>query len=253
MSMKILFAPLALCCILVTQAFAATTVAVLAEEEVAQSAYAARKVREALTSQGYGVTRERTGYDHLISLALHPQRLQAEAFEIIPEHKVTTVYGGDHRGLIYGALALAEALRNGTAIQEIKPAKDQPHLEFRGIKFNLPWETYRPSSALDQHYETARDPKYWEAFLDMMVENRFNVISLWNTHPYSFMMKPKNFPEASPWSKKEQAEWEKLYRSILGMAKERALDTYIVHWSIFVSESFAKSHGVAQTNFYPHY
>ncbi len=253
MSMKILFAPLALCCILVTQAFAATTVAVLAEEEVAQSAYAARKVREALTSQGYEVTRDRTGYDHLISLALHPQRLQAEAFEIIPEHKVITVYGGDHRGLIYGALALAEALRNGTAIQEIKPAKDQPHLEFRGIKFNLPWETYRPSSALNQHYETARDPKYWEAFLDMMVENRFNVISLWNMHPYTFMVLPKNFPEASPWSKKELQQWQQLYREIFRMAKERALDTYIVHWSIFVSKDFAEAHGVAKENFYPHY
>ena len=37
------------------------------------------------------------------------------------------------------------------------------------------------------------------------------------------------------------------------MAKERALDTYIVHWSIFVSREFAKAHDVAQVNFYPHY
>ena len=37
------------------------------------------------------------------------------------------------------------------------------------------------------------------------------------------------------------------------MAKERGLDTYIVFWSIFVSEEFAKAHGVAKQNFYPHY
>src|SRR5690606_16086561 len=217
------------------------------------AAYAARKLGETLTAEGYSLTQSRSAYDHLISLGVHAQALEAEAFSIRPEGKVISVYGGDDRGLIYGALDLAEKLRQGARLENIQADEQKPQLAFRGIKYNVPWETYRPSSALDQHYKTARDPKYWEAFLDMMVENRFNVISLWNTHPYSFMMKPKNFPEASPWSAKEQAEWEKLYRSILRMAKERALDTYIVHWSIFVSESFAKSHDVAKANFYPHY
>lgn len=217
------------------------------------AAYAARKLGEALKAEGYKLSQSRNNYDHLISLGVHAQALQPEAFSIRPEGRVISIYGGDDRGLIYGALALAEKLRHGARLETIQADEQKPQLAFRGIKYNVPWETYRPSSALDQHYKTARDPKYWEAFLDMMVENRFNVISLWNTHPYSFMMKPKNFPEASPWSAKERAEWEKLYRSILRMAKERALDTYIVHWSIFVSESFAKSHDVAKANFYPHY
>jgi hypothetical protein len=37
------------------------------------------------------------------------------------------------------------------------------------------------------------------------------------------------------------------------MAKERGLDTYVVFWSIFVSEEFAKANQVAKENFYPHY
>jgi hypothetical protein len=75
-----------------------------------------------------------------------------------------------------------ESLRNGISLADIGLSEERPNLEFRGIKYNLPWETYRPSSALDQHIPTARDLKYWEAFLDMMVENRFNVVSLWNMH-----------------------------------------------------------------------
>src|SRR5690606_36442518 len=71
--------------------------------------------------------------------------------------------------------------------------------------------------------------------------------------PYTFMVQPKNFPEASPWSKREFERWQHLYREIFRMSKERALDTYIVHWSIFVSEEFSKAHGVAKENFYPHY
>jgi len=166
---------------------------------------------------------------------------------------VVTVLGGDHRGMIYGALALAEMVRTGTRLANVEATQQKPSLEFRAIKYNLPWETYRPSSALDQHLPTARDLKYWEAFLDMMVENRFNAISLWNLHPFTFMVQPKNFPEASPWSRTEFAQWQHLYREILRMAKERGLDTYVVFWSIFVSREFAEAHGVARENFYPHY
>src|SRR5690606_15406145 len=92
-----------------------------------------------------------------------------------------------------------------------------------------------------------------EAFLDMMVHNRFNVVSLWNMHPYTFMVQPENFPKASPWSDEEFAEWQHLYREIFRMAKERGLDTYIVHWSIFVSKEFAENYDAAKVNYYPHY
>ena len=218
-----------------------------------QASYAARQLREALVETGHTVQAEQAGADHLVRLAVRPERLGAEAFALQPEGRTVSVAGGDDRGLIYGALALAESLRNGTSLADVAATEEEPALAFRGIKFNLPWETYRPSSALTQHTETARDPAYWEAFLDMMVENRFNVISLWNLHPYTFMMRPANFPEASPWSDAEQAEWEALYREIFRLAKERALDTYIVHWSIFVSEAFAEAHGVAEQNVYPHY
>ncbi|MFO7934779.1 MAG: glycoside hydrolase family 20 zincin-like fold domain-containing protein [Bacteroidales bacterium] len=251
--MKYLFASLMITCCLITGTIRAQDVTIVYDQEMPQAAYAARKLGEALTEQGYKLITERKDYDYLVSLAVHPNRLGKEAFSIIPEGKFITVMGGDHRGMIYGALELAGTLRNGTSLKEVETVKQSPHLEFRGIKFNLPWETYRPSSALDQHYETARDLDFWEGFLDMMVENRFNVVSLWNMHPYTFMVQPKNFPEASPWSEEELARWQHLYREIFRMAKERALDTYIVHWNIFVSRAFAEAHDVAKMNFYPHY
>ena len=250
--MKKLFLSLVTISLLNVDASFAQKVSLLYDDS-APAKYAARKLGDALEESGYKLRSERAGYDYLISIGLHPTRLSAEAFSIIPEGKVITVYGGDNRGMIYGSLALAEALRNGTKLEDIQPSEGKPNLEFRGIKYNLPWETYRPSSALDQHIETAKDLKYWEAFLDMMVENRFNVVSLWNMHPYTFMLRPNNFPEASPWSDEEFGEWQHLYREIFRMAKERALDTYIVHWSIFVSKEFAQAHGVAERNFYPHY
>jgi len=65
------------------------------------------------------------------------------------------------------------------AMQVSIPATEQiTCLRERGVVHN------RPSSALDQHYDTARDQKYWGAFLDMMVEDRFNTITLWNLDPF---------------------------------------------------------------------
>src|SRR4030042_4987797 len=143
-------------CCLSTGALWAKAVTIVHEKGVPQASYAARKLSEALAEQGYKGTSKRTGYDYLISLAVHPGRLGAEAFSIIPEGKVITIYGGDYRGMIYGALALAEMLRNGTGLEEVKAVEEKPNLKFRGIKYNLPWDTHRPSSALDQHYKTAR-------------------------------------------------------------------------------------------------
>jgi hypothetical protein len=241
-----------LCCLAAGVA-RAQGVTILHDPALPQAAYAARRLGDTLSRTGYTVRSERSGCDHLISLAVQPGRLGPEAFSISPEGKLIAVLGGDNRGMIYGAFALAEAVRNGTPLANVKATEQKPNLEFRAIKHNLPWETYRPSSALDQHIPTARDLKYWEAFLDMMVENRFNAISLWNLHPFTFMVQPKSFPEASPWSGREFGEWQHLYREIFRMAKERGLDTYIVFWSIFVSRELAEAHGVAKQNFYPHY
>ena len=215
--------------------------------------YAAAKLSETLKRNGFETSPDYDSNNYLIRLQIDKNSLGKEAFSIKAENKSVTISGGDDRGLIYGALALSENIKNGVSLSGIKEIQESPALEFRGIKYNVPWETYRPSSALDQHMETAKDLKYWEAFLDMMVENRFNVISLWNMNPYTFMIQPENFPLASPWTDEEFAEWQHLYREIFRMAKERALDTYIVHWNIFVSKAFSDNYNVAKVNFYPHY
>src|SRR5690625_404524 len=219
-----------------------------------QAVYAAGKLGDTLQEIGYTILNERSGYDWLINIGINSHRLKPEAYTIIPEQgRFITIYGGDERGMIYGSLALSEELRSGSRLEEIGTLTESPNLDIRAFKFNLPWESYRPSSELDQHFETVRDVEFWEAFLDMMAENRFNTISLWNIHPFTYMIMPKNFPEASPFSEEELAEWQQLYRNIFRMAKVRGIDTYIVQWSIFVSKEFADTHGVAQENYYPFY
>jgi hypothetical protein len=169
----------------------------------------------------------------------------AEGFRRVISGKGFRITGGDERGAMYGVLDVAEQIRMGTPWKEIEERTVKPRLGFRAIKFNLPWSAYRTSPALEQHQETCKDLKYWEAFLDMMAENRFNVLSLWSMHPYTYMIRPKNFPEACSFNDAELAEWKKLWSGIFAMAKERGIETYLLNWNIFVSPEFSRAHHVA--------
>jgi hypothetical protein len=169
----------------------------------------------------------------------------AEGFRRVSSRQGLKITASNERGAMYGVLDVAEQIRLGTPWKKIKEHTVKAQLEFRAIKFNLPWSAYRTSPALEQHQETCKDLKFWEAYLDMMVENRFNVLSLWSLHPYTYMIRPKNFPEACPFNDAELAEWKHLWSRIFAMAKERGIETYLLNWNIFVSPEFARAHDVA--------
>ena len=144
---------------------------------------------------------------------------------------------------MYGILELVEQLEQGQSPDAILEKTVHAHFPFRAIKFNLPWYSYRDGENLAIHMETCRDLDFWQSFLDMMVENKFNTLSLWNMHPYIYMVRPKSFPEASPFSEAEMAEWQTFWKSLFNMAKQRGINTYVVNWNIFLSEEFAKHYG----------
>lgn len=211
-----------------------------------QQAYAVATLQKVLADKGYTFQSASTSYT--IRLQINAKRLGAEAFSILPAGRTITITGGDNRGLLYGCLSLAEEVSNGLALQQCQPKSEKPFLPLRAIKFDLPWDTYRHSYALSQHQSTCADTAYWKAFLDMMAANRLNSLTLWNLHTYTYLIKPKNFPEASPWTDEEMHNWETLFHTIFRMAKERAIDTYIVPFNIFVTPEFAKAHHVALDN-----
>jgi hypothetical protein len=172
-------------------------------------------------------------------------QIGAEGFTRTSDGECVRIIGADERGAMYGILDVAESVRTGTPWGKIEERTVKPRLGFRAIKFNLPWSAYRTSPALEQHQETCRDLRYWEAFFDMMAENRFNVLSLWSMHPYTYMIRPKNFPESCSFNDAELAEWKKLWSGIFAMAKERGIETYLLNWNIFVSPEFSRAHNVA--------
>lgn len=239
------------CCLLVGYMYLnhscfSQTVTISCNKTSPQQAYAATILERSLLKKGYAV--KETSADYEIELTISAKQRGSEAFSLLSAGKKITISGTDERGLIYGSLALAEDVRNGIALKDCKARSEKPYLPLRAIKFDLPWDTYRHSYALSQHDETCRDTSYWKAFLDMMAENRINSLSLWNLHTYTYLIRPKNFPEASPWTDKEMKEWQILFHTVFRLAKERAIDTYIIPFNIFVTPEFARAHHVAMDN-----
>lgn len=170
--------------------------------------------------------------------------IQKEGFRIhrVKKNKIIVI-ATDETGSAYGMQDLVEQLRDEPKLSAIKEKTVNPAFGFRAIKFNLPWSPYRPGQATDLHWETCRDLRFWESFLNMMVENRFNVISLWNTHPFPYMIRAQNYPRATHLNDEELAEWQGFWKELFRMAKDRGLETYLVNWNIVVSREFAEAYG----------
>jgi Glycosyl hydrolase family 20, domain 2 len=216
------------------------TAQIVVEKTTPQSTYASKILRGCLAAN--------KAYNSVKIVLKTDKNLPKEAYNLTISKKDITIAGGDERGLIYGTLSLVEDIKNGILPTALKPKSEKAELPFRAIKYDLPWDTYRHSPALDLHYETCRDLKYWEKFLDMMVENRINALTLWNLHPYNYMIKSKNYPEACSFTDAEMKEWQDLFHGIFKMAEERGIDTYIFPFNIFVSPAFAKAHNVMLGN-----
>ena len=111
------------------------------------------------------------------------------------------VLAPDPVGAMYGGLDLAEAVRLGT-LDQLPDADRSPHVERRGIKFNAPLDLRTPSYSDNSTAAQANIPEmwsldFWHEFLDTMARNRYNVLSLWNLHPFPSLVRVPEYPDVA--------------------------------------------------------
>ncbi len=220
--------------------------------------YAVTRLETALESSGYNIRKEdlRSKGDSKIVLeynsSMSGEHLTLEepllnmvndGFMLSNVNGRVEINAKNDRGCLYGIMDLVEQLYLDPDLNHVEDNYENPALSFRAIKFNLPWAPYRPGPATEIHKETCRDLKFWESFLDMMVENRFNALSLWSTHIFPYMIRANNYPEATPFDDNELKEWKSFWKTLFRMARDRGIETYLVNWNIVVSEAFADHYG----------
>ena len=208
------------------------------------------KVRDALNQNNYYlIENQRTSNDYVIKVVVGKDtNIKPEGYAIRKAGKQFTINAIDASGARYGALAFAEQISMKKDLNKIQAQSLNPTFAVRTIKFNLPWEPYRESKSMEYHLSTCRDLKFWESYLNMMFENRFNVLALYNMHPFPYMVKLDDYPEACPFSDKEMEDWKRFWKNLFRMAKDRGIDVFIVNWNIVVPKAFAQKHNVPELN-----
>jgi hypothetical protein len=191
------------------------------------------------------------------------------------------VLGADPTGAMYGALDVAEAIRFGAPAQ-IANSDHAPHIAQRGIKFNIPLDRRTPTYSDSSDSAQANIPEmwsmdFWRACLDEMARRRFNVLTLWNLHPFPSIVKVPEYPDIAlndVWGNREPFDLNfnmngkamsapfklgqvavvrqmtiedkiRFWREVMQYAKDRGIDVYWYTWNTFVWGAEGK-HGITE-------
>lgn len=129
----------------------------LYDKSISQAVYAADILKGTLAGAGYSLLDQRTGYDYLISIDTDSLSLDNEAYSIIPEREIITVYGGDEEHRRDAIAHLESALDYWDNVIEItRPVyRDMPLTHYnagsheRNDENLFHWETIRHEAAND--------------------------------------------------------------------------------------------------------
>ena len=208
------------------------------------------------------------------------ENLSPEGFSIIIPSKKNdeTIYvvGFDEPGLMYGTLELAEKIRfNG--LENVRETKQNPYMKERGIKFNIPLDLRTPSytdasDVAQNNIENVWDFNFWKEYIDDLAKDRYNLISLWNLHPFPSMVRVPDYPDVAlndvqrtsvKWPEynslsgddftspeklknpeiiKKMTIDEKIafWRKVMKYGKERNVRFFIITWNVFVNGAQGK-------------
>ncbi len=273
-------------CIMCIVAFAlpamifAETVGVFFDSGVAQIKFAAGDVKTALESKGFTVemlpvSTLKSGYPHkkvIIALSTNtevtkmlisegganPSGLGEQAYALRTSENDKLSYwvlGGDINGAMYGGLEIAENIKfNG--FNESYNSQQSPAILKRGIKLNLPFDEKSPtyeSNSKGTSYQNAIpnvwDITFWETWFDEMARYRYNVISVWNNHPFTSLVLLPEYPDLAIQNvkgfngyTKQMSINEKIdfWRQVMKLAHARGFEFLFFNWNVWVANAHGK-------------
>ena len=266
-----------------------------------QVEFATAKIEEALKNRGYPVQKEQlkgkkspanpwniilttiSGQNSSIKipdLNKLDKELQNEGFAIRMvrnnDQQNCFVVAKDPAGLMYGGLELAELIRTSD-LKSIEDDLQNPYMNMRGTKFNIPLDVRTPSysdvsDAAQHNIEEMWSLSFWKEYIDSLASYRYNFISLWSLHPFPSLVKVPEYPSialadvhrsTTNWKENYSLEGkgfddpeivenyevlkkmtieEKIafWREVMRYGKDRNVNFYFITWNIFTNGTFGK-------------
>jgi len=248
-----------------------------ADMEIPEIAFAVEEVTAALMEEGIKtMVLEAGDADVIFSMHYDNPALKEEGFSILKDARILHVAGADAAGAMYGGLELAEQIRL-YGLDGVKETTQNPYMELRGTKFNIPLDARTPSytdvcDAAQVNIPEMWNFEFWKEYIDNLARYRYNYISLWSLHPFPSMVRVPGYedvaladvhrstvewkeyysgsgmgftdPEilANPEVVKEISMDEKIafWKKVMRYAKGRNIDFYVVTWNIFAGGAEGK-------------
>ena len=234
--------------------------------------FALYEIEAAVNENGVDVlVRDNGEADIVLSLQPDHPGLKPEGFSIQRNSESTNVIGTDAAGVMYGGLELAEQIRL-YGMDGVKETTQNPYMERRGTKFNIPLDVRTPSytdvcDAAQNNIPEMWSMDFWIEYIDNLARYRYNFISLWSLHPFPSMVKVPGYEDVALDNvHRSTVEWEESYngngvgfdapeilanpeivkeismdekiefwKKVMRYAKGRNIDFYVVTWNIFVN------------------
>ncbi len=172
--------------------------------------------------------------------------LKKEGFSIESSGKTIYVGGADASGILYGCLELSDRLKADGKLPEKINLTDQPQMVMRGTAIGLQKTVYLPGRTVYEYPYTPEnfpwfyDKALWIKYLDMMVENRYNSLYLWNGHPFASLVKLKDYPYAVEVDDATFKKNEEMFAFLTEEAEKRGIWVIQMFYNIIVSKPFAE-------------
>jgi hypothetical protein len=173
-----------------------------------------------------------------------------EGFYIYNDKKGLFVIGADASGALYGCMELVERIKKEGKIPKALSVADHPEMILRGTCIGLQKPDYLPGRDVYEYPYTPEtfpwfyDRALWIKYLDMMVENRYNSLYLWNGHPFSSLVKLKDYPYAVEVDDETFKKNEEIFKFLTTEANKRGVWVIQMFYNIIIPKPLAEKYGL---------
>jgi len=244
---------------------------VISTENHVRVRFGAEKLSKALVSLNYSTKVEQkdklASNSNVIAIGVFSDKLFVNNLPAAIKNKISTtkkegfhiysgkngalyVIGNDASGALYGCIELADQIKSSGKLPAQLSFSDQPEMVLRGTCIGLQKPDYLPGHDVYEYPYTPEtfpwlyDKTLWIKYLDMMVENRYNSLYLWNGHPFSSLLRLKDYPYAVEVDDATLKKNEEIFQFLTNEADKRGIWVIQMFYNIIIPKPFADKHGL---------
>lgn len=217
--------------------------------ESARVSFGIEKLSKQIEDQGYTLTFSGES-DLAIELSFSEDSAARESYSISTIKNKVELKGADSSGLLYACLDLAKKIKQAGKIPKDYLTNQTPDMVLRGTCIGLQKTTYLPGRHVYEYPYTPEsfpwfyDKELWIRYLDMMVENRYNSLYLWNGHPFASLVKLEDYPYALEVDEETFRKNEEMFTFLTKEAEKRGIWVIQMFYNIILPKPLADRHGI---------